>query len=89
MALITTGSVVVPLSPQLSTYEVVPDGLEVVAAEVLEDQLAVRLHYVYDVGAPVMKRMIQAMPDGARASAVRHVWSVIRLGVAYHFMMEV
>ncbi len=78
---------VVPLGYQ-GIQEVLPDGLDVVGAEVDEASLLVRLHYVADDHAPVMKRKVQAAPPGARMDGARHVWTLMRLGVAYHYCIE-
>lgn len=68
---------------------VVPDGLQVVAAEVDEASLRVALHYMADSGAGRMRRTIRAAPTGAKfEGAGRHVWTVLRLGVPFHYVIE-
>ena len=78
----------VPLAYGAGADAILPEGLDVVGAEIIEADLTVRLHYVADEQAVRMKRRVAAAPQGSRVPAGRHLYTVIRLGVPFHYCIE-
>jgi hypothetical protein len=83
----TVSTVFVPLATREREVSF-PDGGTVVAVEVREQQLLLRMVVVHDVDADWLPRRMSVVPEGVEVAGARHLWTLIRLEQSFTVVVE-
>jgi hypothetical protein len=83
----TVSTVFVPLATREREVSF-PDGGKVVAVEVREQQLLLRMVVVHDVDADWLPRRMSVVPEGVEVAGARHLWTLIRLEQSFTVVVE-